>query len=69
MIDDPKLGQRDGSQLKISIGYRLTTQSGETILEDTEERAYTAFEDTPSGAKKFDAVHGREPHSHRAGRL
>ena len=25
LIDDPKLGQRDGSQLKVSITYRLTT--------------------------------------------
>jgi GWxTD domain-containing protein len=54
LIDDPKLGQRDGSQLKISIAYHLTTQSGETIMENTEDRAFTAFEDTPSGVKKFD---------------
>ncbi len=53
LIDDPKLGQRDGSQLKVSISYRLTTPSGETILENTEDRAYAAFEDGPSGEKKF----------------
>jgi len=53
LIDDPKLGQRDGSQLKVGISYRLTTAAGETILEDAEERAYAAFEDSPSGEKKF----------------
>ena len=53
LIDDPKLGQRDGAQLKVSLSYRLTTEGGETILEDSEERAYTAFQDTPSGAKQF----------------
>ena len=49
LIDDPKLGQRDGSQLKLSISYRLTTASGETILENTEDRAYAAFEDGAFG--------------------
>jgi len=53
LIDDPKLGQRDGSQLKLSIGYRLTTEAGETVFEDTGDRAFTAFEDTPAGEKKF----------------
>jgi len=53
LIDDPKLGQRDGSQLKVSISYRLTTQSGETIMENAEERAYAAFDDGPSSLKKF----------------
>ena len=53
LIDDPKLGQTDGAQLKVSLSYRLTTEAGETILEDSEERAYTAFQDTPAGAKQF----------------
>jgi len=53
LIDDAKLGERDASQLKVSINYRLTTGSGETILEDAEERAYAAFEDSASGEKKF----------------
>ncbi len=53
LVDDPKLGQRDGSQLKVSITYRLTTASGETVLEDAENSAYAAFEDSPSGEKKF----------------
>jgi GWxTD domain-containing protein len=53
LIDDPKLGQRDGSQMKLSIGYRLTTQSGETVMENAEERAYAAYGDEPSGEKKF----------------
>ncbi len=53
LIDDPKLGQREGSQLKVSISYRLTTQSGETVMENAEERAYAAFDDGPSSLKKF----------------
>ncbi len=53
LIDDPKLGQRDGSQLKLSLSYRLTTSSGETILENSEDRAFAAYEDTPTGEKKF----------------
>ena len=53
MIDDPKLGQREGSQLKVSISYRLTTQSGETVMENAEERSYAAFDDGPSSLKKF----------------
>jgi GWxTD domain-containing protein len=63
LIDDPKLGQRDGSQLKLSIAYRLTTVSGETILENTEDRGYAAFEDGASGEKTFTPfqVAGRIP--------
>jgi GWxTD domain-containing protein len=63
LIDDPKLGQADGSQLKVSIGYRLTTKTGETILEDSEERAYAAFADTPTSEKKFTpfVIAGRMP--------
>jgi GWxTD domain-containing protein len=53
LIDDPKLGQPDGSQLKLSIGYRLTTASGETVLENSEERAFTAFDEGAAGEKKF----------------
>jgi GWxTD domain-containing protein len=53
LIDDPKLGQRDGSQLKLSISYRLATPSGETVLENSEDRAFAAFEDTPASEKKF----------------
>jgi len=51
LIDDPKLGKPDatGSQLKVSIGYRLTTAAGETVLEDSEDRSYAAFDE----AKKF----------------
>jgi GWxTD domain-containing protein len=63
LIDDPKLGQRDGSQLKVSISYRLTTPSGETVLEDAEDRAYAGYENLPSGDKKFSpfVVAGRIP--------
>ena len=53
LIDDPKLGQRDGSQLKVHITYRLTTVGGETVMEDSDDRSFAAFEDTPSGDKKF----------------
>ena len=46
LIDDPKLGKPDasGSQLKLSVSYRLTTPAGDTVLEDSEDRAYTAFD-------------------------
>jgi GWxTD domain-containing protein len=50
LIDDARLGRRDGSQLKIAIGYRLTTAAGETILEDAEERTWAAFSDASPGA-------------------
>ena len=53
LIDDPKLGQRDGSQLKLSIAYRLTTASGEPVMEDSEDRAFAAFDDAAAGEKKF----------------
>jgi GWxTD domain-containing protein len=53
LIDDPKLGQRDGSQLKVHLAYRLTTTTGETVLEDADDRSFAAFEDTPAGEKKF----------------
>ena len=53
LIDDQKFGQVDGARLKLSISYRLTTASGETVLDNTEDRAYTAFQTTPSGEKQF----------------
>jgi GWxTD domain-containing protein len=53
LIDDQKFGQRDGSQLKLSISYRLTTASGDPVMENAEERAFTAFDDTAAGEKKF----------------
>lgn len=53
LIDDPKFGQRDGSELKVSLSYRLTTESGEIVLEDSEDRAYSAFDDSTPGLKKF----------------
>jgi GWxTD domain-containing protein len=49
LVDDPKLGQRDGAQLKVSISYRLATLTGETVLEDAEDRSFAAF--TGSDAK------------------
>lgn len=46
LIDDPKLGKPDpsASQLKLSVSYRLTTPAGDTVLEDSEDRAYAAFD-------------------------
>jgi len=52
LIDDPKLGIREGAQLKLTVAYRLTTTNGETILEDSDERAWPAFSD-PSPDAKF----------------
>jgi len=50
LIDDPKLGQRDGSRLKVNMTYRLSTAAGETVLEDTSEAAWAAFSDaSPDG--------------------
>jgi hypothetical protein len=51
LIDDAKLGQREGSQLKVNISYRLTTPDGETVLENSEERAWPAFADASTEAK------------------
>lgn len=51
LIDDARLGIRDGAQLKLAIAYRLTTAAGDTILEDAEERAWPAFGDASPDAK------------------
>lgn len=51
LVDDPKLGVRDGIQLKVNISYRLTTKDGEVILEDGEERAWPAFPNADDDAK------------------
>lgn len=51
LIDDPKLGVRAGTQLKVNISYRLTTKDGEAILEDGEERAWPAFPTAADDAK------------------
>jgi GWxTD domain-containing protein len=53
LIDDPKLGERDGNQLKVRLGYRLTTTTGETVLEDSQESAYAAFIPSALGDAKF----------------
>jgi len=53
LIDDAKLGQRDGDKLKVSIAYRLTTAAGDTILEDAEESAYAAYNAAALGDAKF----------------
>jgi GWxTD domain-containing protein len=51
LIDDPKLGQRDGAQLKVDITYRLSTAAGEVALEDTSEAAWPAFSDASADGK------------------
>lgn len=51
LIDDAKLGVRDGAQLKVALSYRLTTAAGEIILEDGEERTWPAFADASADAK------------------
>ncbi|HTB16564.1 MAG TPA: hypothetical protein VK708_00550, partial [Bryobacteraceae bacterium] len=53
LIDDAKFGQPDGNQLKLSVSYRLTTASGEPVMEDSEDRAFTAFDNPSTGEKKF----------------
>ncbi len=49
-IKDEKLGRPDasGKNLMVSAGFRLATENGETIVEDSEERSYPAFEDSDS---------------------
>jgi GWxTD domain-containing protein len=50
LIDDPKLGQRDGTQLKLGITYRLSTRAGDTVLEDTSDASWASFSDaSPDG--------------------
>ena len=53
-IKDEKLGKADanGRDLIVAAGFRLTTEAGDLIVDDSEERAYAAFEDA-SGEKKF----------------
>ena len=51
LIDDPKLGQRDGAQLKVSITYRLSTEAGEVALEDMSEAAWPAYSDASADGK------------------
>jgi len=52
-IDDEALGERDatGKQLIVSSAFRLSTAAGELIVEDAEERAYPAFEESGEGRK------------------
>lgn len=51
LIDDVKLGVRDGARLKLNISYRLTTKDGDTVLEDGEEHTWPAFADATPDAK------------------
>jgi tetratricopeptide (TPR) repeat protein len=53
-IKDEKLGRPDpnGRDLVVAEGFRLTTESGNVIVDDSEERGYPAFE-TAGAEKKF----------------
>lgn len=45
LIDDERLGRPDGSgNLIVSSAYRLLTEEGELLFEDTSEAAYRAYE-------------------------
>jgi len=54
LVDDPKLGKVDASRehLNLSVAYRLTTESGDLILEDAEDSGYATFDQTSSD-KRF----------------
>jgi GWxTD domain-containing protein len=61
-IDDPRLGQRDGTNLKVSLGYRLTTAAGQTVLEDSQDGAWTAYADGSADTRLAPfAIAGRLP--------
>lgn len=53
-IDSAELGeeQPDGKTLKIASSYRLTSESGELVVEDQQERGYEAFY-AHDGTKRF----------------
>lgn len=44
LVDDARYGRVDGQKLAVSAGFRLLTKAGELIIEDSEERAYEAFD-------------------------
>ncbi len=52
LVDDAKLGKLDAAtgQIKLNLAYRLANESGELIVEDSEERAYPAL--TAGSAEK-----------------
>jgi GWxTD domain-containing protein len=54
LIDKPEFGrpEADGKSMTLALSYRLTSESGETVIEDAQERAYTAYE-ARDGEKKF----------------
>jgi len=51
-IDREELGvpAKNGDDLNLRIDYHLTTTAGALIVEDSEQRAYAAFDHGPSGA-------------------
>jgi GWxTD domain-containing protein len=53
LIDDEKLGVADATrkELRVSLSYRLTTGTGDLIVEDTDEGAYAAFDGSPKERK------------------
>jgi GWxTD domain-containing protein len=52
-VRDEKLGRADpnGRDLIVSTGFQLTDEAGNLIVDDSEERAYTAFEGAGSERK------------------
>ena len=55
-IDIPELGvpTPDGKGLSIAMSYQLKTEAGDVVVEDAQERTYSAFE-TTDGEKHFKA--------------
>jgi hypothetical protein len=60
-----KLGrpEPDGKQLIVSNGLRLLTEKGDLIIEDVEEHAYPALEDS-SRREEVQAFRAGESNSH-----
>ena len=45
LVDQPKFGRAEAAgNLVVNAGFRLLTEAGQLIVEDSEERAYPAFE-------------------------
>jgi GWxTD domain-containing protein len=43
LVNNPEYGRRDGEHLLVNAGFRLLTPKGDLIIEDSEQRGYTAF--------------------------
>ena len=53
-VDAPELGivDKDGTTLAVTTSYQLESEAGDVIVDDVQERAYTAFE-IVNGEKRF----------------